>query len=111
MHVDKLSIFDQNCVFIGAQYVDFELPKDLMFLKKYFKTKIQHCFLQYYYFVGCKDNFSDHTGYKCDKSFIHKMVGKYDWLMNTFDLAKKNFDLETIGKLQMKKIKLLKKFC
>lgn len=107
----KISYFEKNLNFLALGDGLPSIPREHSFLKKYFKTKIQHCFLQYYYFVGCKDNFSDHTGYKCDKSFIHKMVGKYDWLMNTFDLAKKNFDLETIGKLQMKKIKLLKKFC
>jgi hypothetical protein len=107
----KISYFEKNLNFLALGDGLPSIPREHSFLKKYFKTKIQHCFLQYYYFVGCKDNFSDHTGYKCDKSFIHKMVGKYEWLMNTFDLAKKNFDLETIGKLQMKKIKLLKKFC
>jgi hypothetical protein len=107
----KLSYFDKNLNFLALGDGLPSIPREHVFLKKYFKTKIQNAFLHYYYFVGCKDNFSDHMGYLCDKSFIVKMVGKYEWLLNTFDNAKKNFDLETLGKLQMKKIKLLKKFC
>jgi hypothetical protein len=109
--MQNISYFDKNLNFLALGDGMPSIPREHSFLKKYFKTKIQNTFLHYYYFVGCKDNFSDHTGCKCDKSFVHKMIGKFEWLLHTFDSAKKNFDLETLGKLQMKKIKLLKKFC
>ncbi len=108
MHVDKLSIFDQNCVFIGAQYVDFELPKDLMFLKKYFKTKIQKQFLNYYLCMTSYAKFPEHVGVEASRAFCFKMAKKCDYLLDAIKKAKENMDLDAIALLHSKKYPLPK---
>ena len=107
----KLSIYEKNLKFVALGDGVPNIPKEHIFLKKYFKTKIQSVFLHYYFFFGDKQNFCDHTGFHVDKSFVCKMSGKIEWLMDMYNTAKKNLDLDTLGKLQRKKISIINKFC
>lgn len=105
---EKLSIFEQNCVYIGAQYVDFELPKELLFLGKYFRTKIQRQFLHYYLCMTSYAKFPEHVGVEASRAFCFKMAKKCDYLLDVYSNAKANMDLEAVALLNSKKYPLPK---
>ena len=108
--MNKISIYEANLRFIAYGSHPFVFAKEHNFLKKYFKTKIQKVFLQYYYTFGDSKNFTDHTGYLATRSFLSKMANKFEWLMGEYQSAKYKLDMENLAKLQAKKISVLKKY-
>jgi hypothetical protein len=105
-----MTFYEKNLKFLSYGSDPIIIPKEMSFLNKYFKTKVQRTFLKYYFVFKDKSNFCDHTGFTATTSFICKMTGKYHYLVNEFENARKNMDLEKIGKIQMAKFKVLKKF-
>jgi hypothetical protein len=85
------------------------IPKDYSFFKKYFKTKIQRAFLNYYFHFRDNKNFQDHTGYKINHSFLSKLTSKFEWLLGEYATARKNLDFQKIGLIQRRRLKLIKK--
>lgn len=106
----KLSIYEANLRFLGYGSHPFVLPKEHSFLKKYYKTRIQKAFLQYYYTFGNHNLFTEHTGWIANKSFLWKMANKFEWLMSEYNTAKQNMDMKKLAKLQSKKVMILKKY-
>lgn len=108
--MDKISIYEANLRFVAYGSHPFVLPREHSFLKKYFKTKIQKVFLQYYYTFGDNKLFTEHTGYVATKSFLFKMTKKLEWLISEYNVAKKEMDMKKLARLQSKKITVLKKY-
>ena len=107
----KLTYYELNLKFLSLGSDPKVIPKEHSFLKKYFKTSVQRQFLYYYYYFKDFKLFNDHTGMKADQSFLHKLTNKFEWIMGEYNTAKKNLDFKKLGDIQMRKIRLLKKFC
>jgi len=103
------SFYEMNLSFISLGSEPVSIPKDHSFLKKYFKTKIQRQFLNYYYVFRDRSCFQEHVGVKCDSSFVYKMSLKFEWIMSEYTTAKRTLDFEKLGLIQRRRLKLLKK--
>jgi hypothetical protein len=108
--MQKLSIYEMNLKFLVLGSEPKVIPKDHSFLKKYFKTKVQRQFLYYYYYFHDWKNFTNHTGIRADRSFLNKLCNKFEWILGEYTKARKNLDLKRMGAIQMRQIRLLKKF-
>jgi hypothetical protein len=105
-----MDVYEKNLRFLSYGSEPIIIPKEHIFLNKYFKTKVQRTFLKYFYIFRDKKNFVHHTGILATQSFICKMAGKFVYLLNEFSNAKKNLDLEKLALIQRGKFKVLKKF-
>jgi hypothetical protein len=106
--MNKPTYYEMNLHFISLGSVPVVIPKDHSFLKKYFKTKIQRQFLFYYYVFRDSHNFQHHVGVRCDASFVYKMTVKFEWIMAQYNTAKRTLNFELLGKIQRRRLKLLK---
>jgi hypothetical protein len=107
--MQKPSYYEMNLLFLGLGSDPVVIPKEHSFLKKYFKTKIQRKFLNYYYVFRDWHGFRDHVGVRCDFSFVFKMATKFEWIMAEYISAKKDMDFDKLSKIQRRRLKLLKK--
>ena len=108
--MEHLSITDQNLRFINLGSEPTVIPKEFQFLRKYFKTKNQRIFLDYYFVFGSTKNFVNHTGLRLGAPCISKCKNKFDWLMKEYQKAKSTMDLDLMSKLKRRRINLLKRF-
>jgi hypothetical protein len=83
-----------------------EVPKEKIFLFKYFKKGIQEIFIKYVIFFGDYDNFVDHTGLMCEEKWLKKLYKKYIDLMYAHFILKKQFDIEKLSNVNSGKIKI-----
>lgn len=105
-----MTVFERNLKFLSLTSDIFILPKEHTFLNKYFKTKVQRAFLKYFYVFRASRNFTDHTGHIATNSFLVKLSGKFRYLLQEHEKAKKNFDTEKLALMQRGKFKVLRKF-
>ena len=97
---------------ICGGFLDFEIPKEKLYLLKYFKNDLQRAFLRYYMVFGAVWNFTDHTGYYCSKRFCFKLARRYERLIKVYDDAKRTLSEEgmalvhqiEVGKFHLKKL-------
>lgn len=106
----KISIYEANLKFIALGSEPVSVAKEHLFMKKYFKTKQQKAFFNYYYIFRDKTNFTNHTGIVITAPTLCKLAGKFEWLLTEYNNAKSEMDLDRLGKLQKRRINLLKKF-
>lgn len=99
-----LTVFEQNLYFINAAYEKVQLPKELSFLYKYFSTPQQRAFVHYYYVMQDWRHFSEHTGIYASRYFKLKLSYKYKHFVAEYEKAKANMDLQTLAKLNARKI-------
>ena len=92
--------------FIWGNFEEDNLPPEKQFLKKYFKTKPQRIFLNYYDFFKDKHNFIDHTGIFISKTLIYELENRYNKLCEEYNNSKKNFDLKKVAEIESGKYKL-----
>lgn len=115
-------IFDENR-FLAGVFFDFELPKEVKYLQKYFRTDLEKQFLRFYYcFGGFREidykRFTDYTGHFCQSRWVRILNNRHDKIVAMRATAKVNYDdtddelalayLTTIerGKLGLRKNKL-----
>ena len=108
--MESLSITELNLKFLNLGSEQVVIPKEFQFLRKYFKTKNQKAFLDYYFTFGTAKNFVNHTGLKLGAPCISKCQNKFIWLMEEYKKAKSTMDFDLISKLKRRRIKLLKRF-
>lgn len=89
-----------------------DLPKEQQYLKKYFKTEVQLQFVKYYLLfktdVVSKEytqQFINHTGFDVTTRFLTQLKLKLDTLIERKELAKSDFDFETIALIESGKYK------
>lgn len=75
---------------ISRNFIDCEIPREKMFLLKYFDTEIQKAFLRYYLIFGDLRNFSDHTGYRCSERLLYRFQFRLKRLLEIYEHAKKS---------------------
>jgi hypothetical protein len=97
---------DPELQFVAGNVDDAALPKEKLYLLKYFKTHIQREFLKYYLLFGNFANFVNHTGCHCGKRWPYYMRDKLEQLEAVHAQAKDNFDLDTLLLIESGKYKL-----
>ncbi len=98
------SLFEKNLFFINSTYEKIQLPKELSFLYKYFSTKQQRAFVHYYHVMQDWKHFTEHTGVAASRYFKLKLSYKYKHFVGIYEQAKANMDLQTLSKLNARKI-------
>lgn len=96
---------EKEVIFLWGNFEEDKLPPEKQFLKKYFKTKSQRIFLNYYDIFQDKSNFIDHTGIFISKTLIYQLESKYNKLLKVYKEAKSNFDLKKISEIESGKYK------
>ena len=76
------------------------IPKEKLYLLKYFKTPIQQRFVSYYFLYGNYSHFVEHTGYRCSMRWLHLMRAKMEKIESLQVAAKKNFDLDALADIE-----------
>lgn len=105
-----MTYFERNLYFINQGHHKFDIPKEHLWIKKYFKTKVQSTFLKYFYATRNVSNFVEHTGYYTTASNLSKLCNKFYFLIEMYDEAKNNMDLTALAKLTNKKVRMPKRF-
>lgn len=90
-------------------FLEEEIPKEKVFLFKYFKKGIQEIFLKYILFFGDYENFIDHTGLMCEEKWLKKLYKKYIDLMYAYFMLKKQSELEKLSNISSGKVKIYSK--
>lgn len=93
---------------ISGMFFEWHLPKDKMYLRKYFKTFKQQAYLKYVFVMGTPSLFTEHTGVPCCPRNLKLLRRKllnleaaYLHARNTMNLEK--LELITSGKYKIKK--------
>jgi hypothetical protein len=108
--MQKLTITEQNLKFISLGSDPISTPKEFHFMRKYFKTKLQRSFFDYYSIFRSTENFTAHTGIKIGVPSLSKLSRKFEWLLEEYYTAKKEMNLDKLSKLKRRRVNLLKKF-
>jgi hypothetical protein len=91
---------------ISGEFFDLSLPKEKLYLLKYFDTDVQTQFLYYYHIFRSIDRFVEHTGHSASKRWLIDLKNKYDRLVEAHDTAKKDMDFETLASITAGKFKI-----
>jgi len=86
--------------FLSGEFLDFELPKDQIYLAKYFDSDIQFAFLKYYLVFGDIEHFTNHTGIPADKKYLKKLITRLEKLVAIRNTAKKNLDFDLLWRIE-----------
>jgi len=106
----KISFYEANLRWFSYNSDDIELPSEISFIYKYFRTKVQTEFLKYYWHFGDYRCFAQHTGYPVDYSYCYKCAAKYEYFIELYRKAKSEFDLDKLVLLQKRRVRVPKKF-
>lgn len=87
-------------LFIDGDFLNENFPKDKRYLLKYFKTKIQRTYVKYYLTFGNHKNFVDHTGCRCTIHTLEALKIKLRTLEQIRSVAKNNFDIDLVAKIE-----------
>lgn len=98
--MDSLKTNAQDILILSRAWETIILPSDRKFLEKYFTTDIQGTFFRYIYVFGNYDNFQTHTGIFVTKRYMIKLSNQFKELISTYLKAKKDFDLQTVVKIE-----------
>jgi hypothetical protein len=92
-HEDELN-------FISGKYFYCNLPKEKLYLYKYFRTDVQRQFLRYYITFGNTRLFRKHTGYKTTERWLRMLKNKLIFLEEEREEARREFDLEKVAEIE-----------
>lgn len=87
--------------FVSGRFKEFEVPKEKLYLLKYFKNDFQKSFLKYFMLFGDWHNFIDHTGLYCSERIQFKLARRYKVLIKAYDEAKARFDEEGMAMISL----------
>ena len=96
---------DQALKFIGGVFFGYDIPKERLYLFRYFKTDIEKAFLRYYYCFGEFEFFTEHTGWFCQKRWLRLLLKKHDRIVELHDKAKKEMDFTLLARIESGKHK------
>ncbi len=89
-----------DLLFIAGDFSEREIPKEVQFLYKYFKTPTQKMFLKYWYSAGTINGFQTQTGYRCDDVYKRKMLKLMKTILAKHKEAKDKMDIELVWKIE-----------
>jgi len=97
---------DKDLKLISGSFLEDEILQEKIWLKKYFSSFLQIRFLVYFLNFRSHFYFNRHTGVVCSKRYLKKLKKKLFALEIAYENAKKNFDLESLEKLERGKYKI-----
>ncbi len=96
----------KEAIFLAGLFFDYDIPREKMFLLKYFRSSLENQFVKYYLCLGEIDNFVDHTGCFCQMKWLKILKKRIDGLLAAHDKYKQEGDLDTLYKIENGKFKL-----
>ena len=97
---------DLELLFISGRFYDLELPKEKIWLLKYFHSISQRLFIVYYLTFNNYSYFTIHTGYFAAKRWLIIVKKKLEKLLEVHKAAKDNFDFELLSKIEAGKYRI-----
>ena len=94
-------MLDEELAFISGQFFDYVLPKDKMYLYKYFTSDSDRQFVRYFLLFKEVSNFVDRTGFYISKPWLRRLKSKFTALENAYEVARKTGDFELIGQIEL----------
>lgn len=98
---------NRDLAWIGRLYETAEIPKEKLYLLRYFDTPTQEAFLRYVLVFDDHKNFSDHTGIIAQKRWLNTLRRRYDRLEAERIRARAEMDLETLAKIESGDFKIV----
>jgi hypothetical protein len=95
----------EELLFLAGVFFDFELPKDKLYLFKYFKTFREKQFLKYYYCFGNYEFFMARTGIVCDSVWLELLKKYHDVIVAKHMEAKREMDFTLLANIEQGKCK------
>jgi hypothetical protein len=87
---------DRDLKFISGDFFHTEIPRDKLYLNKYFTTPIQQAFLKYYLVFGEWSCFVEHTGMHCLKPYMRTQEKRFHWIQALHRKAKDHVSISTL---------------
>jgi hypothetical protein len=107
---EDVQIRSRDLEFVAGDFFDTPIPKEQLFLLKYFKTELQLSFLKYYLVFGQNvANFVDHTGCYCNYKSLHTMRLQIQRILEAHEKAQKAMDFEALWKIEAGEYELKRK--
>ena len=85
---------------VSGEFLDGNLPKDKLYLTKYFTTKVQRVFVKYFVIFGTYDHFAEHTGYPCTLRWLKQLAFRFHQLEAAMKTAKDHGDFEMAARIE-----------
>lgn len=86
--------------FIAGVFFEFEVPKDKVFLFKYFKSPLEQQFVRYYLCFGEVEFFTEHTGHFCQKRWLKILKDRFDKINSLHEQYRADMELELLQQLE-----------
>lgn len=96
---------NKELLFISNRFEDYALPKEKIYLYKYFKSGPQRQFVRYFLLFGNTIHFRDHTGHDISRRWLRTLKYKLKKLEKLKTEARASFDLELLAKIESGKFK------
>lgn len=90
----------KEAIFLAGLFFDYDIPRDKMFLLKYFRSPLENQFIKYYLCLGEIDHFVDHTGYFCQKKWLIILKKRIDKLIFYYNKYKQEGDLYKLYEIE-----------
>lgn len=91
---------DPELEFISGRIFDLNLPKDKVYLHKYFTTTRQRMFVRYYLTYHSYMQFVDRTGYSCSRRWLKQLKKRLIVLEEAKKKAKSEGDFTTMAAIE-----------
>jgi len=102
----RYSVLSRDLLFLSRQYETFQLPREKLYLLKYFDTPIQEAFIKYFLLFGDYENFVDHTGHYCETRWLKLLLKKYNILETARKKSREQADFFTLTQVETGKYKI-----
>lgn len=90
----------KEAIFLAGLFFDFDVPREKLFLFKYFRSPLERQFVKYYLCFGEIENFVDHTGFFCQKRWVRLLKKRMDKILSTREDFKNNFQLDKLKEIE-----------
>ena len=85
---------------ISGEFLEKGFSNEYLFINKYFSNENAKMLIKYYMEFGEIDNFTNHTGLYETKKYLTECLIKFKKLIEAYNSAKDNFDLELMEKIK-----------
>ena len=90
-----------DSLLIAGKFLDEEvLPKELLWIYKYFDTKVQINFVRYFYVFKTTNRFVDHTVFFVTQKWLESLENRLNSLIEIHKKAREDGDIENIALLE-----------
>lgn len=96
----------KEAIFLAGQFFNFDVPREKLFLFKYFRSPLENQFVKYYLCIGEIDNFVDHTGCFCQMKWLKILRKRIEGLLAAHNKYKSECNLEKLSEIESGKYKL-----